>query len=304
MTATPQLSAEQMQGALVAASIYQKLLAQYPDFAPLFEAVPELRPLFIQSITGNWTPTKFAEELHKTHWWQVTPESARLWLATSASDPAQASQQRQNTVTEYYRIAAQEGISVPLQQMASLAETGLSQGWTDAQIRDHIVGFAKQKDPLTGTLDSTVSQLKQTASDYGVPTSDPGLFDWAKKIRSNTATMDGFTETMREHAKSMFPALSSAIDRGVTVRQYADPYAQMAAQTLEINPSDFNVTDPKWSQALQQRDKSGQMVPMTLSDWQSHMMSDPKYGWDKTRNAQADATNVVQSLGQMFGTSA
>jgi hypothetical protein len=295
-----------IQGGMVAGAIYQKLLEQFPEFAPLFQAVPELQPLFIKSITEGWTTVKFAEELHKTDWWKKTPESARIWLALTASDPAQAQRQREQTVIQYAGIASREGVQVTLPQLAALAEQGLSQGWGTEEVTDNIIGLAKRKDPATGEIDSTVSQLKATAGDWGVPVSDANAFDWAKKIRMGRSSQDAFEETMRQQAKSMFPALADAIDRGVSVRQYADPYAQLAAQTLEINPADFDLTDPKWQSALQvpvvkAGEKMSHFRPQTLAEWRQTMMTDPKYGWDRTDNAKGAALDIGNSIAQQFG---
>jgi hypothetical protein len=117
-----------------------------------------------------------------------------------------------------------------------------------------------------------------------------------------TATPEGWEEQMRQQAKSMFPELSDAIVRGISVRQYADPYAQLASQDLEINPIDFNLADPKWQAALQQiNPKTGELQAVTLADWKTKMMTDKQYGWDRTENARGAALNLREQLAEQFG---
>lgn len=289
---------------MVASQIYEKLLEQIPDMAPLFNAVPELRPLFIRKVTENWTTTKFANELHKTDWWKNTPESARLWLATVGSDPAQSNRQRMQRTTDLARIAESEGVSLTMQEFALLSEASLQQGWTEAEIRDAIINSAHRDDPKTGTLDATVTNLKGIASEYGVPTGDQQLFGWARRIGTGRSSQEAFEEVMREHAKSLYPTLADHIDRGISVRQYAEPYAQVAAQYLDMNPADFDLTDPKWNAALQTTRHDGNktsLAPVSLADWKHKLMVDKQYGWEKSSMAQNDAVAFENSLAEMFG---
>jgi hypothetical protein len=107
---------------------------------------------------------------------------------------------------------------------------------------------------------------------------------------------------MIEQAKSLFPGLTSALDQGVTVRQYAEPYLQIAQQELGTNINAISLTDPKWNAAVNQIDpKTGQRVSMNLSDWTSKIRSDSQYGYDTTEQARTRAAQLSTQLTNMMG---
>lgn len=296
---------QETQGALVAASIMQKLTEKIPDLAPLFLGVPELRPLFLKLLPPpagqSLSTANFANELHKTQWWKSTPEQARLWMATSVSDPAQANLQRQNTLQDYYRIAAQEGVSISFQAMGMLVEAGLREGWDENKIRDSILSLTHGDDKLTGNLDAAATQLQGIAADWGIPYSEKAAFDQAKKLRGGRLTLEGFEEQMRGHAKAMYPAWAEQIDSGTSIKDISEPYRQLASSLLEQPDTQFDLRDNKWRRLLQQKDEKGRWNPMTLADAQNELMSDASYGYDKTKQARQGALEMVNSIGQAFG---
>jgi hypothetical protein len=114
-------------------------------------------------------------------------------------------------------------------------------------------------------------------------------------------TPDEFTDYVKEQAKSLHPGLASAIDRGVTVKAYVDPYAQVAAQTLDVSPDSIDfVHDPKYQKALFQKDpKTGENTAMSLADWGTYLRTLPDYA--KTRGANQMAAQFGNSLLQTFG---
>src|SRR5215471_10988417 len=126
-----------MQGAMVAASIIASIDQMYPQFAGIFQTVPELRPILIKAATGEIADSGvLAENLHNTNWWKTTPQSAREWQVQQVIDPAQATQNFNSTISQYYALAAKEGISVPLNVMNDLVHQGISNNWSQQQVTD------------------------------------------------------------------------------------------------------------------------------------------------------------------------
>lgn len=279
-----------------------QIAQQYPAFLPLLK-IPEIAQLLTQAAdpANNWSATQLQAHLYATNWWKTTSATARQWIVLELSDPAEAARQKSSAAQQYWNIAAQEGISLTFGQMGSILEQGLSSGWNAQQAQQAIVKYAKYGDPLAGGIDATQDALKATAADYGLSLSDQSLFDWAKKIQSGASTTDAFGAYAREQAKSLFPTLKDAIDSGLTVKQYADPYAQIASQTLGIDANTIDFRQAKWRAALQQRGHDGKLAPSSLTDWETKLMSDRQYGWDSTVNAEAAATNVIQGLESTFG---
>lgn len=279
-----------------------QIAQQYPAFLPLLK-IPEIANLLTQAANpaNNWSGAQLQAHLYATQWWKTTSATARQWMVLELSDPAEAARQKAAAAQQYWSIAAQEGISLSFSQMGSILEQGMANGWNAQQAQYAIVKFAKEGDPLTGGIDATKGALKATAGDYGLALSDSALFDWAKRIQAGASTTDAFTAYAREQAKSLFPTLSSAIDGGQTVRQYGDQYAQLAQQTLGVPANQVDFTQAKWRAALQQRTPEGKLVPLSLNDWETKMMTDQTYGYDNTTNAKAAATNIITNFEQGFG---
>lgn len=273
---------------------------QFPAFLPLLK-IPEVAALLTKAGAANWSAAQLQAGLYATNWWKTTPATGRQWMVLELSDPAEAARQKTATAANYWLIAAQEGITLSFAQMGDLIEKSLSQGWTPQQAQYAIVNFARNGDPKTGGIDATKDTLRATAADYGMSLSDGTLFDWAKRIQSGASTTDAFGAYAKEQAKSMFPTLSHYLDAGLTVKQYADPYAQMAAQTLGIDANTVDWRDTKWRSLLQQKGHDGKLAPLSLADAQSKLMSDHTYGWDRTTNAKAAATNLIGGLETTFG---
>lgn len=279
-----------------------QIAQQYPAFLPLLK-IPEIAHLLAEASApgANWSAAQLQAHLYDTNWWKTTPATGRQWMVLELSDPAEAARQKGAAALQYWSIAAQEGIPMSLAGMSQLLEQGMMNGWTQQQAQYAIVQHAHNGDAKTGGIDATKDTLRATAADYGMAISDQTLFDWAQRIQGGVSTTDAFTSYAKEQAKSMFPTLSHYLDAGLTVKQYADPYAQMAAQTLGINPNTVDWRDSKWRGLLQHKGPDGKLAQLSLSDAQTKLMSDGAYGWDKTTNAKAAATNIIGGLEQTFG---
>lgn len=158
-------------------------------------------------------------------------------------------------------------------------------------------------DPATADrqVEDNKTALKALADQYFVPMADVTLTEWSKKVLSGEVPQAAFEQYVKEQAKSLFPSLSGAIDAGVTVAHYADPYKQIAAQTLEIAPDAVNFNDPKWGRALMQVNKDGERTSMSLYDWTNLLKTDAAYGYDRTTQARSQAAQIADRINQTFG---
>ena len=285
------------------ASMVSQIEQQYPAFAPLM-AIPDIAKLLIEASQpgAQWTSQKFQAAIEGTNWWRTTSQPARQWQTLKLTQPGEASRQSAQTAVQIHQLAAQEGILLTPADLASLVDNAQKESWNAAQIQQAVGQQAGQKTLTAGTIQNTATQLGQTAQSYGLPLSDHTKFAWAQRIAEGTATTDGFNAYAQDQAKLMFPTLAKHIDQGMTVRQLADPYLQIAGQTLGVDPNALELTDPKWIAALQAKNAQGVVTgPMSQQDWQTKIMNDPVYGYDHTVNAQESASNLVQQLGQTFG---
>lgn len=279
---------------------------QYPELMPILQK-PGILDAVGQAVKGNWSPARLQAALQATPYYRDTDAPHRAWDILTAVDPTTANQRLKQYQMRVTDLVNQTGVKLDPTQQQQLLTDAVANQWSDSEIRLNLVYEAGNMvgKPATAEMQNNITQVDSLASDYGVTLSAQTEIDWASKLTAGAVDTNAVKGYMIEQAKSMYPGLAGAIDAGFTVRQYADPYAQIAARELNINPDDFQLTDPKWSMPLAQVDpKTGQRQAMSLDQWQTTVRTDPRYGYDKTQGAQAQAASLVTTLEQKFGNAA
>lgn len=279
---------------------------KYPTMIP-FLSNPALGPFWVEigRAAGSGTPLtpdEVQNRLWASNWWKTTPESERNWQTLKIVDPKTAAQKTAQQQQVILQQAGQLGISLQGAQLDFLTQAALAEGGLDATtIQQRLAKNYGQKAKV-GTLAALSTDLAAVASNYGIPMSRGTLDQWSRNITAGTATQQGFTEYMKNQAKASFPSLQKELDQGMTVKQLADPYLQLASQTLGISAEQMRLDDPKWQRPLQNHDAKGQSIgPMTMFDWQKTLTTDKAYGYEYSANAQADARNIFNDLASTFG---
>lgn len=280
----------------------QDIIDRFPAFAAL-GGIPEVQQL-IAGLPLGATSSYLQEQLWQSDWWRHTPESSRTWQARKLIDPATAGQQAHTMAANVIGIATTLGIHLSPGEVAWYSELAASNGWDQIALTRSLVDNTQRARFQAGTIGSTRDSLKATAANYGVNISETNAFHWAQQIATGRQTQEGFEDWSRNQAKAAYPMLTKEIDAGLTVRQIADPYLQIAGQLLDKNPDTMSLSDPRWQRALQGRDETGKATgPMNTQDWARHLMTDPQYQYEKSRNGQSAALQLRDALGKTFGVS-
>lgn len=288
-------------------SLDRKVLAQTYGFNLAFlRHNTELYDLFKTAVKHTYTPEEFVARLRGTGWFKKHGDTARQWLVLNATDPATAKQRMTQREANVKQMLGRSGVSEDPNYVSDLAHKSLLLGWDDATLAGVIAkSFDYNPDKAyKGTGGDAIAAVKKTAADYLVPVSDGTIEKWARATIAGTATADDYTNWAKEQAKSLMPALSKQIDAGMTVRDLVDPYAQIAAKTLGINPEAIDFTESKWRKAVDQVDpKTGDRTMSSLTDWETQLMKDPTYGYDTSapgrERGAAFATRLAQTMGAL-----
>lgn len=278
--------------------------AQYGYLAGFLDD-PEIGPIIQQAAKEGWDSDRLQGALYNTKFWQNHAAVTRQFDANTKLDPATQKQQIEQQIIDIQTQAKRSGISLGHADLAQLAWTSLRYGWTGQQLTNAIVAQGKMdtsgKNP--GAASATAAQLRQQAAQYMVPVSDQQINKWVADIETGNLAVGDFDGYLKEQAKSLFPGLAGAIDRGVTVEQYADPYRQAAAQTLEVDPQSIDfMHDPKFKPALFQIDpKTKERTSMGLADWDTYLRKLPQYAQTSQANQQAAAfgNSLLQTFGEV-----
>lgn len=264
---------------------------------------PEIGPILLQAAKEGWDSSRLNGAVYATRWYKTHAAVTRTFDSQSKLDPATQSRQIMAQADDIMAQAKRSGIILDHTALSKLAWTSLRYGWSGQQLTNAIVAQGKMdlsgKSP-NGAL-TTADNLKEAAAQYMVPVSQQSLLQWTKQIQAGQMSVQDFNGYLKEQAKSLFPALSGAIDRGVTVEQYADPYRQQAAQTLEVDPQSIDfMHDPKYQKALFQIDpKTKDRTAMSLADWGTYLRGLPEFA--KTAQANQQAAGMASSILKTFG---
>lgn len=289
-------------------ALINQIRDQYPQIFALLNQ-PDILALGLQIVQARidghpWTSDQITAGLQATPWYQNTPQPARDWYIMLGTDPATATQLQGQRAQQILSWAHTNGLQMTQDEAGFIAGESLARGedtsgWQRSIVSSPFYATLLQRSPGTQPAGTEVTAA---ARDMGVSLSPLTQLDWQTQIATGTTDINSFKAYLAEQAKSLYPSLAGFIDSGGTVRQYVDPYAQLASKELGMNPADFDLSDPKWSAPIQQIDpKTGDRTAMTLSQWQSTLRSDPKYGYDMTTGARDQAAQFATSLAQQFG---
>lgn len=273
-------------------------------------AIPGVGDILRQAVTEGWEPggSRFTSAIEQTDWWKTTAASAREWTQLQAQDPATASATRNAMLLKAQDYAGNyDAGDINLDAIVDMSlKTGQDIG---TMIRVQSGYYSKQRAEeaardarsAQAAANANYRTIQSIAEAYALPLSPTALQGWAEKI-GNLGPISQFEDYAREQAKSLFPGLTDAIDRGTTVRQYVDPYLQILSTEVGSDPSQYDIRDPAIMQALNVVEpSSGKRVSMSLDQWTSTVRSDPRLGFDKSAKGQQMATQLAEALNQKFG---
>lgn len=286
---------------MASSSQQQAQAAQFGWSLAVINSDPELKKVFAQASSQNWTPDRFVAAVRDTNWFKKNSDTARQLAILQKSDPATYNQRIQQAMSSVTTMGGQLGASITSSQASEFAKDVVQFGWSQDQLKAALgahVAANKQGD-FTGDAATHEMQFKQYASDYGVSVAPATLNGWVRGATLGNVSDAQVQQYMIGLASSKYPALADRLKAGETMSQIADPYKQSYAKVLEVNPATIKLDDPLLQNALAGKDEKGQ--PATQSVWQFEqtLRQDPR--WLKTQNAQDSTMQVAHKVLTDFG---
>lgn len=308
----------------------------------LANSVPEIKTLLKKASAGGWDAARFQDALQTTKWWKTNADSAKKMIALSKADPAEYKQQEAQAQAHVQQIADGMGVKLSGAQIRAQATADLYQGLDDATAQSDIGQLYGGSAGLGqgGTAVTLTAQIKQLASQYGVPVTSSWVQNQVRSALMDGTGAEGATAALTSMASSLFPALKEQLKAGQTTTDIAQPYIAAMSSILEIPDTQINLNDPTLKAALQGAPpapapitptsggqpklggpggvetllKSGaggaqkapapapaNAVPTTLPLDQFENQLRADPRWQTTDNAKQSAYSMLHSLGQTFG---
>lgn len=278
----------------------------------------ELAKFLDQAITKGWLSatdsTNFETNLKKTAWYQKNGAQGLLAAQDEFASPTAWKDSLSRRVTDIQAIAAAQGYKLDPETINGLAKTSLYQAydstaWNSAayqtQLSSKIAQTAKANGATVtgGAVLSNEQKLKAYAQGMGVNYGDSWFKDAADSINdpSSATDINTYEDMIRQQAKAKYSGFSDLIDKGVSVKQIADPYVQAKARLLEVPADSIDfTTDPHVQKGLGMGIAQGGITqPMPLWQYEQTLRQDPK--WAYTDNARDYVSNTAHQILKDFG---
>lgn len=139
-------------------------------------------------------------------------------------------------------------------------------------------------------------RLKKIGNDYLAPLSDDRIIE----TLTGGIAEDDVLRLTREKAIAIYPHLTRQIEAGLTLQDLAYDYKATAAQLLEKTPDQIDMSDYRFNVALK-TGETGKERMMSTSEWANKIRTDESYGWQYTKQANDQATELALGLARAFG---
>jgi len=261
---------------------------------------PAIDKLVEQAVDKEWSINRFEAEVKQTEWWQTHTMAQRDWQITVVEDPGEAARMIERAREQVRTMARQMGVRLNGDQIRSLAERSVKNGMDSTELQ-LIIGQkyrAGGKKPEMGDAAQITMQLEELADEFGLPLDNARRTQWTQDILSGRQTVEGYADVLRRQAKNTYGHLAPILDRGVSVRDWAEPYLQQASSLLGVSTEEMRLDRGRWAALLKPTDDG--KIP-TMDEWQRTIMNEKRFGYDKTNDAQETAAELAGKLGQMMG---
>jgi len=280
-----------------------KTYADYGYVKGFLDAHHDVRDKVNAAIKAGWTPDRLAGEIKATKWWSTRTDSQRQYDMLSVEQKAQADKKVGDATESLRGMAAKMGVTLSDTDAAALGvkmvRDGLTQQGALLALANHIQlpvpGTDGKEAPMAGEAGVTVDTLRQMASDYGVHVQDADLLAMTQKVQAGLVDPKAYEDTFRESAKALYAPIADVLDKGTTLKQFVSPYLQIASQQLGATADMMPLSDSKWTGMIAE----GRVL--SADEWTRKLRTDAQYNWNQSEGAKRESMNLVQSLGQMFG---
>ena len=110
-------------------------------------------------------------------------------------------------------------------------------------------------------------------------------------------TEDALREQLQAKWKGAMPHLRDQFDAGLTLDQIGSSYKTYASQLLETPEDQINMFEGPYLQAFD----NGEGGQLSLSQWIEKVKTDPRFGWQYTKQANQQSTDIALTLARAFG---
>lgn len=260
---------------------------------------PELAGLLENAARHEWTPEYFRSQFENSKWWLGKKDTVRKFIERQNTDGETLNSEIDTKTKNYVAMSEAMGFGLTYQDLVPLATDAIKFGWDDLTAKQNIIGKIQFDPNQAGGLGAFQTKAKAMGKDYLMTMSDQEAFDWSKKLFTGEATEDTIKEALAQKAKGAYPTIADYIENGGTPKSYFGQHIATAAQLLEVDPSDIDLTSSDYNQIISYSDDKGNVRPMSVPETSRFIKQKDAY-W-KTSNSANEVSGILNTLGTAFG---
>jgi hypothetical protein len=258
-------------------------------------------PKGVYDLTTSAGLERIQQEIRGTNYWQTTISATKNFDQLVDAD-------KQNLITQTKsRIANTYGdlglTEDTLNQVATtVARTGLT-GLGEKQAVYNATFKATSNQAQTGRALSgaDADRIRKIGRAYNFKVSDDQVQSILTGVpeagTGQVLTEEGLRQRLQKFARGAMPQLADQIDAGLSLEDIGGNYRRYAADLLERSEDEIDMFSGPYLKAFGSKD-GGQL---SLSEWVTTVKSDPSFGWQFTKQANQQATDIALSLARAFG---
>lgn len=277
-----------------------KIREQFPEYAYLLEEDgggfgADVRAAMVNAVLKEYTATRLLADLQATQYFQKSSAAQRQFDAKNPGDQqASIDKYLAEIVSGYGRLNMDDA------NLQQTARTAARNGLTGVQLRNWVMSQAAATTKTAATLQGAErDKVLAIGAKYYVEPTDLDV----NAVLTGQIGINDLETKYKTNAKSLYPHLSQLIDSGSSLKDIAAPYIKAASSLLEVPEADIDMFNPtsKFRAALEQVGEGDKGRRMSLTEWTTALRSDPKYGYQFTKQANLDATNIGLAIARAFG---
>jgi hypothetical protein len=258
-------------------------------------------PKGVYDLTTSAGLERIQQEIRGTNYWQTTISATKNFDQLIDAD-------KQNLITQTKSRIANTYGDIGLtedtlsQVAATVARTGLT-GLGEKQAVYNAVFKTGAPQIQAGRALSGVDadRIKQLGKAYNFNVTDSQvqsiLTGTPEASTGLVLTEEGLRQRLQKYVKGAMPQIADQIDAGLTLEDIGGNYRRYAAQLLERSEDEIDMFSGPYLKAFGTKE-SGQL---SLGDWISTVKTDPTFGWQYTKTANQQATDIGLTLARAFG---
>jgi hypothetical protein len=254
-----------------------------------------------QGLTTEEGKQAYALALKQTIYYTTTETNARNFDQNTTADKESLVRKKKLEIVDAYGdVGFDDATLTALATDAArkgVTGLGLKQAVYSGTFKQQTAQPALARRALEG---ADADAIRQSARAYGYAVSDAEVQAALTGGMYNgiSVSSESILQKAQKAAKGAYGHLSDQIDAGLSLSDIFENYKRYAANVLELDESQIDFTkDPKWQSAFGTKE-SGQMG---LGDWVTKLKSDESFGWQFTKQANQQATDIGLTLARAFG---